>query len=52
MNELTAEWVTKADEDYSVATGLIRRRKFPPTRFASIASKRRKNTSKLCFKIA
>jgi HEPN domain-containing protein len=29
MKELTAEWLAKAEEDYSVATGLLRRRKGP-----------------------
>jgi HEPN domain-containing protein len=29
MKKLTAEWVTKAEEDFSVATGLLRRRKIP-----------------------
>jgi HEPN domain-containing protein len=29
MKGLTAEWLSKAEEDYSVATGLIRRRKTP-----------------------
>ena len=29
MKSLTAEWVAKAEEDYSVATGLLRRRKLP-----------------------
>jgi len=29
MKRLTAEWVAKAEEDYSVATGLLRRRKVP-----------------------
>ena len=29
MKELTAEWLAKADEDYSVASGLLRRRKVP-----------------------
>ena len=29
MKDLTAEWLTKAEEDYSVATGLLRRRKVP-----------------------
>ena len=29
MKELTAEWLAKAEEDYSVATGLLRRRKVP-----------------------
>ena len=29
MKGLTAEWLTKAEEDYSVATGLLRRRKVP-----------------------
>jgi HEPN domain-containing protein len=29
MKELTAEWLAKAEEDYSVASGLLRRRKVP-----------------------
>ena len=29
MKDLTAEWLTKAQEDYSVAVGLARRRKLP-----------------------
>ena len=29
MNGLTAEWLAKAEEDYSVAKGLPRRRKVP-----------------------
>ena len=29
MNGLTAEWLAKAEEDYSVAKGLLRRRKVP-----------------------
>jgi len=29
MSELFAEWITKAEEDYSVASGLLRRRKVP-----------------------
>jgi len=29
MKSLTAEWLAKAEEDYSVATGLLRRRKIP-----------------------
>ncbi len=29
MKDLTAEWLAKAEEDYSVATGLLRRRKVP-----------------------
>ena len=29
MKSLTAEWLAKADEDYSVAAGLVRRRKIP-----------------------
>ena len=29
MKGLTAEWLAKAEEDYSVATGLLRRRKIP-----------------------
>lgn len=29
MKGLTAEWIAKAEEDYSVATGLLRRRKIP-----------------------
>lgn len=29
MKELTAEWLVKAEEDYSVATGLLRRCKVP-----------------------
>jgi HEPN domain-containing protein len=29
MKGLTAEWVAKAEEDYSVATGILRRRKVP-----------------------
>ena len=29
MKGLTAEWMAKAEEDYSVATGLMRRRKVP-----------------------
>ena len=29
MKKLTAEWVAKAEEDHSVATGLLRRRKIP-----------------------
>ncbi len=29
MKPLTAEWVAKAEEDYSVASGLLRRRKIP-----------------------
>ena len=29
MKKLTAEWVAKAEEDYSVASGLLRRRKVP-----------------------
>ena len=29
MKSLTAEWVAKGEEDYSVASGLLRRRKVP-----------------------
>ena len=29
MKSLTAEWLAKAEEDYSVAAGLLRRRKVP-----------------------
>ena len=29
MTRLTREWVTKAEEDFSVAGGLVRRRKIP-----------------------
>jgi len=29
MNALTAEWLTKGEEDYSVAIGLLRRRRIP-----------------------
>jgi len=29
MSALTAEWLTRAEEDYSVACGLLRRRKVP-----------------------
>ena len=29
MKKLTAEWMAKAKEDYSVATGLLRRRQVP-----------------------
>ncbi len=29
MKVLTAEWLAKAEEDYSVAKGLLRRRKIP-----------------------
>jgi HEPN domain-containing protein len=29
MKGLTAEWLAKAEEDYSVAAGLLRRRKVP-----------------------
>lgn len=29
MKDLTAEWVAKAEEDYSVARGLLRRRRVP-----------------------
>jgi HEPN domain-containing protein len=29
MKGLTAEWLAKAEEDYSVATGLMRRRRVP-----------------------
>ena len=29
MKDLTAEWLAKADEDFSVAMGLLRRRKLP-----------------------
>jgi len=29
MKTLTAEWLAKAEEDYSVASGLLRRRKVP-----------------------
>jgi HEPN domain-containing protein len=29
MRKLTAEWVAKAEEDFSVAAGLLRRRKIP-----------------------
>jgi HEPN domain-containing protein len=29
MKDLVAEWLQKAEEDYSVATGLLRRRKVP-----------------------
>jgi HEPN domain-containing protein len=29
MKELTTEWLAKAEEDYSVASGLLRRRKIP-----------------------
>ena len=29
MSELFAEWIAKAEEDYSVASGLLRRRKVP-----------------------
>jgi HEPN domain-containing protein len=29
MKGLTAEWLAKAEEDYSVAKGLVRRRKIP-----------------------
>jgi len=29
MKQLTAEWMAKAEEDYSVAAGLLRRRKIP-----------------------
>lgn len=29
MKQLTAEWLAKAEEDYSVGAGLLRRRKIP-----------------------
>ncbi|MDY7009233.1 MAG: HEPN domain-containing protein [Planctomycetota bacterium] len=29
MKNLTAEWLTKAEEDFSVAIGLVRRRRLP-----------------------
>jgi len=29
MNDLTREWLSKAQEDYSVAVGLLRRKKVP-----------------------
>ena len=52
MKGLTAEWLAKAEEDYSVAKGLLAAAKYRPTASVSTANRRRRSTSRPFFREA